>query len=110
MSDHGSRAVRGWLEGLELTPEEAGQRSGLLMEFCEFVGGTPDDLVQRCLRTTKDGAIAIRSKGRAEVARAIDEFVLRSGREGHEAVVAGNVIRSFLISNGVFLPGRVSTD
>jgi len=36
----------------------------------------------------------------------IDEFVEKSGFTGKEAVVNGNIIRSFLIHNGIFMQGR----
>lgn len=102
-----SSALARWTENLD---ESASEKATLLHAFCERFGTTPDDLVQRCLRTTKDGDVAIRSKGRAEVAAEIDAFAHSDGREGHAATVAGNVIRSFLIYNGVFLPGRASVD
>ncbi len=105
-----SPRLQGWLKNLDVTSQEAARRTDVLLEFCKHVEATPDELVLRCFRTTANGELAIRSKGRTEVARAIDEFLVETERDGHEAVVAGNVIRSFLIYNGVFLPGRASTE
>ena len=36
----------------------------------------------------------------------IDEFVEKSGFTGKEAVINGNIIRSFLVHNGIFIQGR----
>ncbi|HEV7861290.1 MAG TPA: hypothetical protein VGR20_01275, partial [Acidimicrobiia bacterium] len=63
-------------------------------------------MVSGLLRTTKDGDTAISSKRRTIMNAAIDEFVEKSGFTGRDAVVNGNIIRSFLVHNGIFIQGR----
>lgn len=78
--------------------------------FCAHVGKTPDDLVAFCfLRKRDTGQRFLSVKRRTTVNAWIDEFVAEQGWTGKEAVANGNVIRGFLIHNGVLIQGRVWT-
>ncbi len=81
----------------------------LVIAFCESQGKSPAEVVDSCFRLDKDGERAISMKGRRAIQAAIDEHVQELGLVGHAANVTGNRIRGFLIHNGVFLQGRVST-
>jgi hypothetical protein len=105
-----SPAIARWFEsaGYDQDPApEQQSRLVLLADFCLHQGTSPDELVAGCLRTTKQGDTAISAKGRNAVQAAIGEFMAATGRTGREAVVAGNVLRGFLIHNGVFIQGPV---
>jgi hypothetical protein len=106
-----SAAVRRWLAhtGYET---EAGRRRclELLGGFCVDTGQAPEELVASCFRITKDGDRKISIKGRRAMQEAIESFIAKRGETGHAAVAAGNVLRSFLIHNGVFMQGRASID
>jgi hypothetical protein len=86
--------------------EEKDQRLRLLALFCDHTGQSPEALVKGLLRTTKEGDTAISAKKRTAMNTAIDEFVEKSGFTGRDAVVNGNIIRSFLVHNGIFIQGR----
>ena len=73
--------------------------------WVEFHTGT-GWLAAGVLRTTKDGDTAISAKRRTAMNTAIDEFVEKSGFSGKDAVINGNIIRSFLVHNGIFIQGR----
>ena len=103
------RAVRRWFESAHLdneAPEEQTHRLALLAGFCGHAGQSPGELVAGLLRTTKEGETAISAKRRTAMNAAIDEFVEESGFTGRDGVVNGNVIRSFLVHNGIFIQGR----
>jgi hypothetical protein len=105
-----SAAVARWFEsaGYDNDPApEQQERLVLLAGFCRHMGQPPDEIVAGCLRTTKHGDTAISAKGRNAIQSAIDEFMAATGRTGREAVVAGNVLRGFLIHNGIFIQGPV---
>ena len=98
-----------WFDSARLnsdTEEEQQLRYGLLGDFCEHVGSSPDDLVAGLIRTTKAGDKAISAKRRAAMDASIDEFVEKSGFTGRDAIVNGNILRSFLVHNGIFIQGR----
>lgn len=108
----GAPTVRRWLEARGAavgSPEETAAALALLGRFSAFVGIGPDEIVARCLRTTREGARAISAAGRRWADEAIEAFVASEGLSGHEAVATGNRLRSFLIHNGIFLQGRAST-
>ncbi|MDA8183297.1 MAG: nitroreductase family protein [Actinomycetota bacterium] len=89
--------------------EESRRLAGVLESFCAFVGADgPDALVERCLRTTKHGDLALSAKGRREIDGLIDGWTESLGLGGREAIVAGNRIRGYLISRGVLMQGRVA--
>jgi hypothetical protein len=98
-----------WFESARLNsdPDEEKQlRYKLLGDFCEHMAQSPDELAAGLLRTTKAGESAISGKRRAAMDASIDEFVEKSGFTGRDAVVNGNIIRSFLVHNGIFIQGR----
>lgn len=104
-----TQAVVRWFESARLNsdPDEEKQlRYGLLAGFCEHMGQSPDELVAGLLRTTKAGESAISAKRRKIMDASIDEFVEKSGFTGRDAIVNGNIIRSFLVHNGIFIQGR----
>ena len=98
-----------WFESAhldELAPEEQTHRLALLAYFCDHDGKAPGELAAHALRTTKDGDTAISAKKRIALNDSIEEFVEKSGFTGKEAVINGNIIRSFLVHNGIFIQGR----
>ena len=102
-------AVRRWFTSAnldELDEEGKTHRLALLADFCAQIGQQPEELVSGLLRTTKDGDTAISAKRRILMNANIDEFVEKSGATGKEAVINGNIIRSFLVHNGIFIQGR----
>ena len=104
--------VQRWFKATraENDPAEERQRKlALLAEFCEFIGRDPDDLVTHMLLTNKQGHAAFSFKKRDAVNVAIDEFVEKRGVAGKDAVVTGNMLRGYLVHNGIFLPGKAWT-
>jgi len=88
---------------------EAEALAKALEAFCTFAGvDGPEALVERCLRTTKHGDLALSAKGRREIDGMIDAWALEQGLFGRDAIVAGNRIRGYLISRGVLMQGRVA--
>ena len=105
----GSPAVRRWLEQMgDRDPAEQASDVSLLRRFCAAELTTPDELVARCLRSTKSGDTAISAAGRRATDQAITAFAATEGLSGREAIVLGNRLRSFLIHNGIFLQGPAS--
>lgn len=107
-----SRAVARWLESAGYGAAPAAERDeavDLLAGLCAFTGTGPDELVEGCLRTTKDGDRTISVKGRRTAEEAIESYVASRGLEGHRAIVAANMLRGFLIHNGIFMQGPAST-
>lgn len=103
-----SPAVRKWVEGLRsqsgLEVADDDERLHLLAGFCEATGRTPDETVAFCfLRRRETGSRFLSVQRRQTISTEIDGYVESTGREGHEFVVASNVLRSFLIHNGVFI-------
>jgi hypothetical protein len=95
--------VQAWLRAhsshwdLTHSDEETKQRLDVLGRFCAFYGKGPDELVAWLFRETPEGP-RIRLKRRREVMAGIDEF-----ERGQGGRVAGNLVRSFLIHNGIAL-------
>lgn len=95
-------ALETWVGGLRdagLAEDEIAQRRAVLEEFCAFAHATPDELVERCVNREK-GRIKVGARRETEAAieefgKAVDESDPRGG------VVRANVVRSFLIHNGV---------
>jgi hypothetical protein len=110
--DFGSEgSVKQWAAGagFERDPAEACEgKLRILADFCAKVGKQPDELVAFCiLRKKATGERFLSVKRREAVNDWLDEFVAERGWRGKEAVVNANVVRSFLIHNGVFIQGRV---
>ena len=102
-------AVRRWFESAKLDDDSAeaqAHKLALLAEFCDHTAQLPGELVSGLLRTTKDGDTAIAAKKRVAMNTTIEEFVEKSGFSGKDAVVNGNIIRGFLVHNGIFIQGR----
>ena len=102
-------AVRRWFTSAnldDLDAESQTHRLALLADFCAHTGQQPEELVSGLLRTTKDGDTAISAKRRTLMNDTINEFVEKSGATGKDAVIKGNIIRSFLVHNGIFIQGR----
>ncbi len=107
----GFASVRRWLDSPGLSSAPACERAGLLdllVGLCEFTGKEPDALVAECLRTTTSGDTAISAKGRRRAEENIEGYVGSLGLAGHEALVAANRLRGFLIHNGIFMQGPAS--
>ena len=87
-------------------PEMQERLLGILADFCEQTGKSPDELVSGCfLRRKATGDLFISAKARQRMNEAIDEFVAKKGWSGRDAVANGNVVRGFLIHNGVLIQG-----
>jgi hypothetical protein len=103
------QTVQRWFDSAgydEDPPEEQERLLGIVAEFSEFTGRSPDELVAGCfLRKKATGDKFISSKARQAMNEAIGEFVAKKGWEGRDAVRAGNLLRGFLIHNGVFIQG-----
>ena len=82
----------------------------ILFDFCTHRETTPDDLVAFCyLRRRASGERFVSVKRRTTVNEWLEDFVDTQGWSGKEAVVNANVVRSFLIHNGILIQGRVWT-
>jgi len=104
-----SRAVQRWPAPTDGdSPAERAHALEMLQHFCAYQGASPDELVARCLRSTKSGDTAISAAGRRAIDHAITAFVATEGLAGHQAIVLGNQLRGFLIHNGIFLQGPAS--
>ncbi len=80
----------------------------LLADFCHHIGTTPDELLAFCfLRRQDTGERFLNVRRRAVVNSWLDELVAARGWTGKEAVVRANVVRGFLIHNGVPIQGAV---
>ena len=97
--------VQRWLEKTVTTEAERATRLLEIADFCNFTAKDPAELVEGCMLTTKDGLRKISIKGRRAMQESIEAFVADRGLSRHEAIVAGNRLRSFLIHNGVFIQG-----
>lgn len=104
-------SVRQWMAGagLDHDPVEARERKlRILADFCARVGKQPDELVAFCiLRKKATGERFLSVKRREAVNGWLDEFAAEQGWAGKDAVVNANVVRGFLIHNGVFIQGGV---
>ena len=105
----GLASVQRWLRaygafwGETSSASEVQRKLQVLADFCGVCDTTPDDLVDSLFRQTPEGP-RIKLKRRRVVMAQIDEFEREFGKGdmtvGREA---GNVVRSFLIHNGVAL-------
>ena len=106
-------SVRAWFEraGHDKAEPEAQERVlRILSDFCSHFEKSPDELVAFCfLRKKATGERFVSVKRRTAVNEALDEFAAKQGWSGKDAVANANVVRSFLIHNGVFIQGRVWT-
>ena len=104
-------SVKQWVAGSVLGQDPTKvreQKLGILADYCDKVGRSPDELVAFCvLRKKATGERFLSFKRREAVNNWLDEFVADQGWTGKQAVVNANVVRSFLIHNGVFIQGPV---
>jgi hypothetical protein len=109
----GSTAVRRWLANTtdSSDPEELiSRRLDVLAGFFKAAGKEPDELVEWCfLRKRDSGDRFVSTKRRAALNEQIEQYVLDCGWSGKDAVANGNLVRSFLIHNGVPIGGRTWT-
>jgi hypothetical protein len=89
-----------WLEQLSEPEETREQKLAMFEDFCRFCGETPDALIGSLFRPTDDGP-RINLKRRRQIVEWIEAF-----EQDHGGRTAGNVVRSFLIHNGVALTAR----
>jgi hypothetical protein len=104
-------SVQRWLSGAghDRQPAEVQDRYlGVLATFVEHTGKSPDELVAFCfLRKRETGERFVSTKRRIVVNEWIDELVAAQGWTGKDAVANANIVRSFLIHNGVLIQGKV---
>ena len=95
--------------GLDHDPAEVREgKLRILADFCTKVDKQPDELVAFCiLRKKATGERFLSVKRREAINGWLDEFTGEQGWTGKQAVVNANVVRSFLIHNGVFIQGGV---
>ena len=80
----------------------------ILAAFCAKVDKEPDELVAFCiLRKKETGERFLSVKRRETINDWLKEFAAEQGWTGKQAVVNANVVRSFLIHNGVLIQGPV---
>ena len=103
-------SVKQWAGvGLHHDPTEVReQKLRILAYFCAKVEKEPDALVAFCiLRKKATGERFLSVKRREAINGWLDEFAGEQGWTGKQAVVNANVVRSFLIHNGVLIQGSV---
>ncbi|MGQ0466246.1 MAG: hypothetical protein ACT4QG_13090 [Sporichthyaceae bacterium] len=94
----------------ELPPEKQDELLDVLGGFLDEIGKSPDELVEFCFLRKKDtGERFLSQKRRAEVNEQIDAYVRGRGWVEKQAVVKANVIRGFMVHNGVLIQGAVWT-
>jgi hypothetical protein len=108
-----SESVQRWFRSTghgDAPPEEQARFLRILEDFCAYMGKSPDELLAFCfLRKKATGQRFVSVKRRTAVNEALEGFVTERGWAGKEAVANANVVRSFLIHNGVLIQGRVWT-
>jgi hypothetical protein len=103
--------VRAWVDGLREQwgeePADMAARVEILAGFCRLVQQDPDAIIAECSREVEGGK-RIRIKKRRFFSEKIDEFQSSVDGDARNQTRAGNVIRSFMIHNGIFMQGGVS--
>lgn len=104
-------SVKQWAAsaGLQHDPAEVReQKLRILTDFCTKVGKEPNELVAFCiLRKKATGDRFLSVKRRETINDWLEEFTAEQCWAGKQAVVNANVVRSFLIHNGVLIQGPV---
>jgi len=102
--------VQAWVAGLREQwgeePADMGARVETLERFCAFVERDPDAIIEECSREVEGGK-RIRIKKRRFYAEKIDDFQGSVDGDARAQTRAGNVVRSFMIHNGIFMQGGV---
>jgi hypothetical protein len=99
-------AVRSWLAAyaghwnVDYTEAEVRGRLEVVARFCAFADEEPDALVASLFRDTPEGP-RIRAKRRKEVIALIETFERSQSGDARDARRQANIVRSFLIHNGV---------
>jgi hypothetical protein len=105
-----SVTVQAWVRGLREQwgeePADMAARTETLARFCVFVGREPDMIIEECSRVVEGGK-RIRLKKRRLYSEKIDEFQRSVDGDARAQTRAGNVVRSFMIHNGIFMQGGV---
>jgi hypothetical protein len=108
-----AESVRRWFAsaGHDRQPPDVQERYlRILDDFCTYASTSPDELVAFCFLRKKDtGARFVSVKRRVTVNERIDGFVTEQGWTGKDAVANANVVRGFLIHNGVLIQGSIWT-
>jgi len=92
--------IQRWLDQLPDPDDARLDKMAVLEDFCRFCGEAPDALIGSLFRPTDDGP-RINLKRRRQVMEWIDAFESEGGGR-----TSGNVVRSFLIHNGVAMTAR----
>ena len=102
--------VRAWVDGLREQwgeePVDMTARIETLERFCALVGREPDAIIAECAREVEGGK-RILIKKRRFYSEKIDEFQASVEGDARAQTRAGNVVRSFMIHNGIFMQGGV---
>jgi len=103
--------VRSWVDGLREQwgeePADMSARIETLAQFCRLVERAPDAIIAECVREV-EGGMRIRIKKRRFYSEMIDEFEASLDGDARTRARAGNVVRSFMIHNGIFMQGGVT--
>ena len=99
-------AVQKWQQSLQrhtpLIETEWQERLQVLAMFCDYVAHTPDAIIAACVQETASGK-TINTRGRRHYSAQIEAFQAQVGGDQRRQVHCGNIVRSFLIHNGVML-------
>jgi hypothetical protein len=106
------RTIQRWLESAGLLEEDQREIDGhieVVGEYCDHVGTTPSELVEKCLRPLNSddpNEREISLKGRGEVNTSIQQW--SDGLTGTRFMraIAGNMVRGFLVHNGILIQGN----
>ena len=106
----GSATVQLWVDGLREQwgeePADMAARIETLERFCRLVEREPDAIIAECARDVEGGK-RIRIKKRRFYSERIEEFEASVEGDARAQTRAGNVVRSFMIHNGIFMQGGV---
>jgi hypothetical protein len=102
--------VQTWLQGLReqwgAEPDNVEARLDMLRHFCEFVERDPDGVIADCSREVEGGK-RIRIKSRRLYSEKIAEFQSGASGDARAQARTGNLVRSFMIHNGIFMQAGV---
>lgn len=102
--------VQTWLHGLReqwgQEPDDLQDRLDVLQRFCAFVDRDPDAIIADCSREVESGK-RIRIKSRRLYSEKIADFQAAAEGDARTQAKEGNLIRSFMIHNGIFMQAGV---
>lgn len=103
--------VRAWFRGAhhdEIPTDDQRGYLDVLDGFVQQTGLGPGALVAHCFLRRKDtGERFLSVKRRIEMNEWIDTYVTAKGWTDKQAVRNANIVRSFLVHNGVLIQGKV---